>query len=209
MEQQEYWNRHGLAFASLYEEPTWFNRVFRRGMFLRTRMALAAVAQKPGASVLDVGCGNGRNSILIIKEAHAARVVGVDISSEMLASARELAKTHEVAQQCTFIQGDFLQAPLGEQQFDYSVALGLFDYFKDPLPVMAKIRQHTTVQCVASFPGYAIVRMALRKIRYGARGCGVYCYSRRRIEDLYARAGFSSCRIERCTRAGWMAFGSV
>ena len=93
MERQAYWNRHGLAFANLYEKPTWFNRTFRQGMFMRTEFAVSAVSQRPGASVLDVGCGNGRNSVLMIKKAGASRVVGADISSEMLASAGELAFT--------------------------------------------------------------------------------------------------------------------
>jgi hypothetical protein len=51
--------------------------------------------------------------------------------------------------------------------------------------------------------------MALRKIRYGLRGCGVYGFRKAEIERLYREAGFAGCRIERCTLAGWMATGYV
>ena len=91
MEQKDYWQRHARTFAGLYEKPTWFNRVFRRALYLRTEMVLEEISQKPGATVLDVGCGPGRNSILFVKKGVASSVLGVDLSENMIAMARRLA----------------------------------------------------------------------------------------------------------------------
>jgi SAM-dependent methyltransferase len=209
VEQKAYWEQHGKAFAGLYERPTLVNRLFRGALYLRARMAVDAVRAAPGATVLDVGCGSGRNSVLFVKEAGASRVLGVDLSDEMLRMARQLAADHGVADRVSFVQADFLEADLGDEVFDFSVALGFMDYFRDPLPVLQKMRRHTRRAALATFPGWAPLRMALRKIRYGLRGCGVYAFRKGEIERLYREAGFAGCRIERCTLAGWMATGYV
>jgi ubiquinone/menaquinone biosynthesis C-methylase UbiE len=68
-------------------------------------MVLAAVP--PGCrTALDVGCGDG---MLVLKLAdHAERVVGVDLSEEMIAQARE--RIGGGAQDIELLRGDFVAA---------------------------------------------------------------------------------------------------
>jgi len=53
----------------------------------RDRM-IAGLDAKPGLRVLEVGCGTGRNLILAASRYPRARCFGIDVSNEMLASAR-------------------------------------------------------------------------------------------------------------------------
>src|SRR4029077_5015654 len=59
------------------------------------RKAVARLGLKPGDTVLEVGCGTGRN-LRLLREAVGSngRVVGVDASSGMLAHARRLVSKH-------------------------------------------------------------------------------------------------------------------
>jgi SAM-dependent methyltransferase len=59
------------------------------------RKAVARLELKPGDTVLEVGCGTGRN-LRLLREAvgSSGQVVGVDASSEMLARARRLVAKH-------------------------------------------------------------------------------------------------------------------
>ena len=209
MRERDYWEKHGEAFADLYEQDTWFNRVFRKGLLVRAQVTVEAIRRTPSAKVLDVGCGSGRNSILFLKEAGASQVVGVDLSENMLAMARDLAKRHGVTDQCQFVRGDFLGTNLGGVRFDYVVALGVMDYFRDPLPMLQKMRALTERYAIASFPGFAPVRTTQRKIRYAIRGQGVHWFWKSEIERMMSAAGFRSIQVERATTAGWMAFGGV
>jgi len=90
-----------------------------------------------------------------------------------------------------------------------SVALGVMDYFRDPLPLLAKMRRHTARVALATFPGWSVLRIGLRKLRYALRGCGVCCYRKTEIERLFRDAGFAAWRVVRCTSAGWMGYGFV
>ena len=49
---------------------------------------IAALAPAPGQAVLEIGCGTGRNLVLAARAYPQARFCGVDISREMLATAR-------------------------------------------------------------------------------------------------------------------------
>ena len=49
---------------------------------------IAGLAAKPGARVLEVACGTGRNLAKVAKAWPGVRLYGLDISAEMLKSAR-------------------------------------------------------------------------------------------------------------------------
>ncbi len=61
-------------------------------------------ADRHAETALDIGCGNGRHAELL--EAHADRVLGVDLSGELLAIARERVPG------ATFLAGDAAALPL-------------------------------------------------------------------------------------------------
>ena len=62
------------------------------------RKAVARLELKPGDTVLEVGCGTGRN-LRLLREAvgSGGQVVGVDASCGMLAHARRLVSKHDWA----------------------------------------------------------------------------------------------------------------
>jgi S-adenosylmethionine-diacylgycerolhomoserine-N-methlytransferase len=91
-----------------------------RKYYLLGRDALIEeLAPPPGGTVLEVGCGTGRNLIAAAKRWPQARFFGLDISDAMLATARVKAKRAGVS--ITFAQGDaagFDPAPFGVARFD-------------------------------------------------------------------------------------------
>lgn len=74
--------------------------VFFEWLFLLPRgirgRAVSRLELKPGSSVLEVGCGTGRNLVHLVRAVGAeGHVYGVDLSEGMLDAARELcAKAH-------------------------------------------------------------------------------------------------------------------
>ncbi|HXO72465.1 MAG TPA: class I SAM-dependent methyltransferase [Bradyrhizobium sp.] len=85
-------------------EPSWpveatrrMNRMYRRQRHIydATRryyllgrdQLIAGLSPGPGASVLEIGCGTGRNLVLAAQLHPGARFFGIDVSTEMLTSA--------------------------------------------------------------------------------------------------------------------------
>ena len=73
--------------------------------------AIAALGVRPGQTVLDLGCGTGRNLPLLAEAVgEGGRVVGLDLSNGALAVARERVAD---LQQVELVHGDALTADLG------------------------------------------------------------------------------------------------
>ncbi len=59
----------------------------RRYYLLGRDEMISDLRPKPGANVLEVGCGTGRNLVLAARRYPDARFFGIDVSTEMLTSA--------------------------------------------------------------------------------------------------------------------------
>lgn len=173
----------------------WFNVTFRKGIFERYDLTFQHAGDVTGKTVLDVGCGSGIYCADFARRG-AARVLGVDLSSSMLALAGEEAKRQGVAQQCEFRQGNFMNLDF-EGQFDISIAMGVFDYLADPLVFLQKMVSITRERVIASFPGHSPVREPLRRLRYKLAGKGnVYFYSEADLRRLVTGSGLDTSRSE-------------
>jgi demethylmenaquinone methyltransferase/2-methoxy-6-polyprenyl-1,4-benzoquinol methylase len=76
-----------------------------------------------GARVLDVACGTGDLS-LVLAEAGAARVIGLDFCRPMLEIARR--KADADSRSIPFVEGDALRLPFADETFDaVTIAFGL------------------------------------------------------------------------------------
>jgi SAM-dependent methyltransferase len=81
-----------------------------------------------GKSVIDFGCGVGRESVAIAQHG-AARVIGIDIRDSVLQAARERAREAGVANTCTFTQST-------DERCDVVISLDSFEHFAEPAEVL-------------------------------------------------------------------------
>ncbi len=193
-----YFERHAQAFDSIYD---WraeglkglINRWLRKDMFVRFQLTFEQCHPLAGKRVLDVGCGSGRYAVEFATRG-ASKVVGVDVAPAMVELSRKRAREHGVEEKCQFVASP-LEDLTAVEGFDYAVAIGLFDYFADPLGYLRRIRELTRERVVATFPAKWRLRVPLRKLRLWLKGCPVYFYSSDDIRLLFERAGFASCEI--------------
>ena len=94
----------------------------------------------PGESVLDVGCGTGQTTVEIARRvAPNGRVVGVDISKPMLASARRRS-TAAGAVAIDFREADAQVAPIERAAFDVVFSRFGVMFFADPVAAFTNLR---------------------------------------------------------------------
>jgi SAM-dependent methyltransferase len=99
--------------------------------------SLGALA--PGEHVLDVGSGAGTDSLVAAQMVGSqGRVVGIDMTPEMLAKARGAAAEAEIAH-VEFIQGEVEDLPFDDRSFDVVISNGVIDLIPDKDAVFSGI----------------------------------------------------------------------
>ncbi len=144
VEQAEFWSQ--LA-------PTWLeleDRLDEVGR-LPGELAMDRLDLLPGQRVLDLGCGSGKTTLELASRAGpGGEAVGVDISAEMLARARERAAqlgTGNVA----FVHADVQVHDLGEARFDAAYSRFGVMFFADPVAAFANVRRALRPGATLSF----------------------------------------------------------
>jgi|SRR5262245_2323299 len=135
-------NRRGYRlFAPLYDT------VFGLSLDHGRRLAIEALDCCPGDRVLEVCVGSGL-SLPLYPE--GVRVVGVDLSREMLAKAAQRVREHRLEQTAALLQMDAHHLALADRSFDKAVVLFAIAGLPDPVRAMKEIER----VCV---PGATIV----------------------------------------------------
>ncbi|MEV6489284.1 class I SAM-dependent methyltransferase [Actinoplanes sp. NPDC051633] len=123
--------RHGIAG---------FNRpMFEHSLAAEWLPALPGVAlDRPGAKVLDLGCGVGHSSIALARAYPSLTVRGVDLDEASIAEARRNAAAAGVADRVTFVQGD--AASLVAGPYDLVTIFEALHDMAEPVAVLAAAR---------------------------------------------------------------------
>jgi S-adenosylmethionine-diacylgycerolhomoserine-N-methlytransferase len=124
----------------MYRRQRYIYDASRKFYLLGRDAMIAEVAAKPGDSILEVGCGTARNLIKLARAYPKAHCCGLDVSAEMLDSARRSVARAGLEKQITLAQGDataFDAAALfGRPHFDrivISYALSMIPPWREAL----------------------------------------------------------------------------
>jgi SAM-dependent methyltransferase len=88
-----------------------------------------------GLRCIDIGCGNGAFTELLVERCVPAEVQGIDPSPAQLAFARERHK----ANVAKFQQGDAMALPFGDDQFDAATMALVIFFVPDPVKGVAEM----------------------------------------------------------------------
>jgi 2-polyprenyl-3-methyl-5-hydroxy-6-metoxy-1,4-benzoquinol methylase len=198
---KNYFTRAAKDFDDIYENrggpiKKLANALFRKGMRERFDLTLQFCGSGD-KSVLDIGCGAGRFTIPLAER--GMNVVGIDYSSEMIHLADQYVEMHCKKGAGPFMVKhfccDFLNEFIFEEKFDITLAIGVLDYLKNPVPFMKKMKDVTRGIMITSFPAKYTPQMPIRKMWLATKDCPVYFYTRATIADLYASAGIQEYEI--------------
>jgi SAM-dependent methyltransferase len=95
-------------------------------------------APAPGAWLLDAGCGSGEKTKVLARKCPQQNVVGLDLGVESLEKA--VAKFGDLPN-LDYVQGNVLEAPFKERQFDAGMSLGVLHHTSNTRAAFAKFRR--------------------------------------------------------------------
>ena len=149
---------------------------------------------KPTDRVLDLGCGSGWATRLIAKRFHPKKIVGIDISDEMVRRAEEQSKG---IANIEFRQGAAEKIPLPDASIDKIFSIESFYYWPDQMTGLKEVKR------VLTPGGKLFILINLYKDNhYSLRWADelkvpVHALSQAEYIDLLTKAGFSGAEARR------------
>lgn len=190
----QFWNQRAQAFRDLYITQG-LSVLLRRGMLLREQRALALMRTYSDPTLLDLGCGPGRQVIAAVQQG-ASYAVGVDAAPQMITLAKAGLSAAHLDGRAHFVEQD-IHTFQDERRFDLVWALGVFDYETDPDALLHTMVQHARGHIAASFRRAWTLRAPLRTLAYRLRGCPIFFHRRHEIEALFHRHGLQEVKVEK------------
>ena len=136
---------------------------------------------KPGLRVLDLGCGTGLLSLLLLQRQGALTVTGLDLQPQAVALAERAAEENGLTDQLFFRQGDLRSRDaLPGGQFDLAVCNP--PYYPVSGGALAAADARRTARAEVDCTLADVCRAARRALRWGGRFCLVH--KPERLTDL-------------------------
>lgn len=174
------------------------------------------------ALLLDVATGTGDFAILCARELKPCRVVGIDISEEMMTIGRKKAEDAGVADSIDFRKEDCMALSMADGQFDaVTAAFGIrnFEHLEQGLKEMCRVLKPGGHLCVleltrpVGFPMRQLFWLYAHTVlpvygRLVSKDKRAYAYLTKTIEafpqgeqmmDILSKVGFTACRFRRLT----------
>jgi len=95
---------------------------------------------RPGLDLLDVGCGPGSLTVDLARQVDPGRVVGIDLSAEVIAEASSVVAT---VANVSFIAGDFRTTTFEPASYDVVHAHQVLQHLRDPVGALRAMRALT------------------------------------------------------------------
>lgn len=113
---------HAARMDAIYARQRHFYDLTRKYYLLGRDRLISELALDAGGSVIEIGCGTARNLIAIARAWPDARCFGIDLSAEMLITARANVAGAGLSGRIVLAEGDATSfdamASFGEAQFD-------------------------------------------------------------------------------------------
>ena len=109
---------HASAMDSMYRFTRHIYDLTRKPYLLGRDELIASLGPDAGVTILEMGCGTGRNLIAAARAYPSAMLYGFDISEEMLKTARASVTKAGLTHRIHLVQGD-------ATQFDAKAAFGI------------------------------------------------------------------------------------
>ena len=122
------YRRQRSYFAQVYEAGRGTPWPSREPTPFVARVARSLWRRLQGGRVLDLGCGEGRHTLLFAR--HGFTTVGLDYNAEPLRTVAKRARQARVAGRIKLLMGDALLPPLKPGSFDVLVDYGCFHHVK-------------------------------------------------------------------------------
>ena len=93
-----------------------------------------------GSIILEAGCGIGAQTKIIAPKNKNSKFISIDISSESLDQARNIADSNSI-DNVAFQQADIFELPFGDEYFDHIFLSFVLEHIPNPIQALSKLKR--------------------------------------------------------------------
>jgi S-adenosylmethionine-diacylgycerolhomoserine-N-methlytransferase len=173
---------HAGLMDAVYRRQRHFYDLTRKYYLLGRDALIGELQLAPGARLVEIGCGTGRNLIAIARRYPGVRLYGLDASAQMLKTARLQLARAGLEEQVILVQGlaeDLAPGMFGQTEFEhvlFSYSLSMIPGWREALFAGAKALSGGGLIHIVDFgdlktmPGRALLRLWLGLFHVTPRG---------------------------------------
>lgn len=191
--------------AYLMEHDGESERIERKTDIEWTTRLLAGTGLVSGLRALDVGCASGSTTRAMARLTEPSLVTGLDLSAERLSYARRQAEAH--GQPIRYAEGNALEMPFDEGEFDYAWARFVFEYLKEPERALKEMIRVTAPgglvvvgdldgNCIYHYPLPAELEAQMNAVMKAAATVGFDPWVGRKLYTFFYDAGLKDIQVQ-------------
>ncbi len=166
-----------------------FDIIFRGAFRKRIEITYKLLGNLEGKEVLDAGCGPGFFLLEAVRNG-AAKVTGIDFSSEMMNIAYSTMRTKYPGGENWELKNIDLEKFVPANSFDIALIIGVLEYLESPLDILKSMRGFVRDSMIVSFSRKNSLYSMLRFYLLGIKKIKITLNSLQEIELLAREAGF-------------------
>ena len=93
-----------------------------------------------GSIILEAGCGIGAQTRIVALKNRNSKFVSIDISSESLNQARNIADSKRI-ENVVFQQANIFELPFGDKYFDHIFLSFVLEHMPNPIQALSKLKR--------------------------------------------------------------------
>ena len=155
----------------------------------------------PDATVLDIGCGGGRNISNLLKKASGGKVFGVDYSSESIKKSIQLNQEAVAQKKAEVIQASVSSLPFPDKTFDAATAFETIYFWPD------LVHDFMEVQRILKPGGLFLICNEASKpkdFEKWSKWIDLRVYTQKELSDTLAQAGFEQILCHAHPNGRWL-----
>lgn len=153
-------------------------------------------------AVLDIGCGGGANLKVLLKRCPGGTAAGIDYSEVSVEKSRKVNREAIRAGRCRVVQGDVLDLPFGDGEFDKATAFETVYFWPDLEKAFGQVRRVLKEGGVFLICNEACGKNP-RDSKWESMIQGMKVCTGEELESILYQAGFSEVR-RREKENGWI-----
>lgn len=155
------------------------------------------------ASIVDLGCGGGRNAAKLMEKYPAAKLAALDHSEISVEKTRQVNQAAVQSGRCTVLQGDVSGMPFEDEAFDLVTAFETVYFWPGPEKSFREV-----YRVLKEGGTFLIVNESDGENKADEKWTGMIdgmtIYDARQLTDALERAGFAKVNVHRNEKKHWL-----